>query len=266
MSGYLRDAAGRTYPVRDGLTLGRVSGCDVVLQDGKASRRHAKIVVEAGVVELEDLGSSNGTLLNGKPVTRRVLRGGDEIQIGATVITYVEGEAPRTAPAAAVATPASSPPASSPVAPAATPASTDDNDLFGDDDELFGGDAAPAPAPAASAAPERIPPPPVAPPPVAQPPVAPPLAPPSRVVEFADEVVEVKRRDEPVAKGKPAAPAAPGAVQSQQRILQFSKKDAKQGVLGDDLAQVGGGARWLVYLLVLAVGGGIAYGVITMMR
>jgi predicted component of type VI protein secretion system len=259
VSGYLRDAAGRTCPVRDGLTLGRVSGCDVVLQDGKASRRHAKIVVEAGVVELEDLGSSNGTLLNGKPVTRRVLRGGDEIQIGATVITYVEGEAPRTAPAAAVAAPASSPSAS---APASTPASTADNDLFGDDDDLFGGDAAPAPAPvpAASAAPERVP------PPVAQPPVAPAPAPPSRVVEFADEVVEVKRRDEPVAKGKPAAPAAPGAVQSQQRILQFSKKDAKQGVLGDDLAQVGGGARWLVYLLVLAVGGGIAYGVITMMR
>lgn len=259
MSGYLRDAAGRTYPVRDGLTLGRVAGCDVVLQDGKASRRHAKIVVEAGVVELEDLGSSNGTLLNGKPVTRRVLRGGDEIQIGATVITYVEGEAPRAAAAAPVATPATASPASTPAATPA-PAATDDNDLFGEEDDLFGGDAAPAPAPAASPAPERVPSPP--PPPV----TPPPPAPSPRVVEFADEVVEVKRRDEPAAKGRPAAPAAPGAVQSQQRILQFSKKDAKQGVLGDDLAQVGGGARWLVYLLVLLVGGGIAYGVIAMLR
>ncbi len=262
MSGHLRDGAGRTYPVRDGLVLGRVAGCDVVLADGKASRRHAKVVVEAGVVELEDLGSSNGTLLNGKPVTRRVLRDGDEIQIGATVIVYLASDAPvANAPARPAASPAASPSA----APA--PAAGGGGDLFDDDDDLFGGaPSAPVgkPAPAAAVPPPPVPP--AAPPPLAPPPAAvpPPAAP--RVVEFADEVVEVKRRDEPAAKGKPSAPAAGPTVQSQQRILQFAKKDAKGGVLGDDLAQVGGGAKWLVYLGVLAVGVGIAYGIVVMMR
>lgn len=261
MSGHLRDGAGRTYPVRDGLILGRVAGCDVVLADGKASRRHAKIVVEAGVVELEDLGSSNGTLLNGKPVTRRVLRDRDEIQIGATVIVYLASEAPRTA--AAPVTPA----------PAPAPAPGGGGDLFGDDDDLFGGEPA-APVgkavPVAPVSQPSTPPPapsvPPAPPPPPAAPAASPLPAAPRVVEFADEVVEVKRRDEPAAKAKAVAPPTGPTVQSQQRILQFAKKDGKGGVLGDDLAQVGGGARWLVYLAVLAVGVGVAYGIVVMMR
>jgi hypothetical protein len=60
--------------VHDGFVIGRVAGCDLVIDDTKASRRHARLVVDAGVVEVEDLESSNGTLLNEKPVTRRVLR------------------------------------------------------------------------------------------------------------------------------------------------------------------------------------------------
>ena len=43
------------------------------------------MIVEAGVVEVEDLGSSNGTMLNGKPVDRRMLRDGDRIQFGKDV-------------------------------------------------------------------------------------------------------------------------------------------------------------------------------------
>ena len=84
----------RNLPVRDGFTIGRVAPADLVIDDSKASRRHARIVVDNGVVEIEDLGSSNGTLLNGKPVTRRVLRGGDQLQIGKTVFTFREGEVP----------------------------------------------------------------------------------------------------------------------------------------------------------------------------
>ncbi|HLQ38347.1 MAG TPA: FHA domain-containing protein, partial [Planctomycetota bacterium] len=83
MSGFLVFTDGRRQPVRDGMTLGRVAGNDVVVDDTKASRKHARVIVAGGVVEIEDLGSSNGTQLNGKPVTRRVLRSGDAIQIGA---------------------------------------------------------------------------------------------------------------------------------------------------------------------------------------
>ena len=88
--------------VRDGLVLGRVSACDVVVNDKKASRRHARLISEAGVVEIEDLGSSNGTLLNGNPVDRRMLRDGDRIEIGKTVVVYREGQMPgRPGPTAA---------------------------------------------------------------------------------------------------------------------------------------------------------------------
>ena len=74
----------------DGLVLGRLSSCAVVLADKKASRRHARLIVQGSVVEVENLGSSNGTLLNDKPVKRRMLRNGDVLQIGATRITYRE--------------------------------------------------------------------------------------------------------------------------------------------------------------------------------
>ena len=74
VTGQLQISDGRVVAVRDGLTMGRVAGCDIVIDDTKASRRHARIVVMDGVVEVEDLGSSNGTMLNGKPVQRRVVR------------------------------------------------------------------------------------------------------------------------------------------------------------------------------------------------
>ncbi len=241
-------ADGRTIVVRGELVIGRVAGCDVVLDDTKASRRHARLIVEAGVVEIEDLGSSNGTLLNGKTVTRRVLRPGDEVQIGSHVLFYCEGALP-TASAAGPATPTATP-------AAAPPASTDSDELFGDDD-LFAGAAPaaapppPAPTPAPTPAPPRA--------------AAPSAPPPSRVVEFADEIVEVKKREAPAAKKGPAPAAATEMVQ-QPRILQFNKKDNRGGVLGDDLAQMGGGMKALVYALVLALGVGVAYGLITYLR
>ncbi len=121
VSGYLSLANGKRVAIRDGFVLGRVAGSDLVVEDGKASRRHAKLHVEGGVVEIEDLQSSNGTLLNDKPVTRRVLRDGDRVQIGTTVIVFHDGELPRDASAAPAA----------PTRPAPA-AALDDNDLFGD--------------------------------------------------------------------------------------------------------------------------------------
>ena len=100
MSGYLELADGAVVPVRDGLVLGRVAACDVVVADSKASRRHARLIAEAGVVEIEDMGSSNGTLLNGKPVDRRMLRDGDRVEIGQTVIVFREGALPGRSAAA----------------------------------------------------------------------------------------------------------------------------------------------------------------------
>ena len=240
MSGYLTLADGSHRPLHDGFTIGRVAGCDLVIDDGKASRRHARLVVAGGVVEIEDLGSSNGTLLNDKPVQKRMLHDGDEVKIGKTVLVFHEGTPPGAAPAAAKGGGAAAA-------------------VFADDDDLLGGDA-PAAPPVSS-------PPPVAPPPVRPspmpvaatpppPPPAPPAAPPKAVVEFADEVVEV-RRAEPTAPKAAAGKDATAAVRSAGRVLQFHKKDGSGGVLGDDLGQVGGSTKVLLYVGVLVLCAGL---------
>ncbi|MFN9306129.1 MAG: FHA domain-containing protein [Planctomycetota bacterium] len=268
MSGYLTTLAGKHVPLRNGFVIGRVAGCDLVIDDSKASRRHARIVVEAGVAEVEDLDSSNGTRLNDKPVTRRVLRDGDRIQIGATVLVYREGEAPGAAAATGAPTPAraafedddllgdaaptTAPPPPPKPAAAPPPATAAPASPFADDDDdLLGG----APRAAAAPPPSR-PTPPVPPaPPAAKPPAA---KPPASVVEFADEVVEV-RKPAAAPAAKPAAAAQPGAAPSTSgRILQFHKQ-AGGGVLGDDLGQVGGGMRALCVLGALALGAGIVW-------
>ncbi len=258
MSGYLELADGEVIAVRDGLLLGRVASCDVVIADTKASRRHARVIVESGVVEIEDMGSSNGTLLNGKPVERRMLRDGDRVEIGKTVVTYREGALPgRSRPAAAAA----------PVR----------DDLFDDDDLL--GDGAPADDVAVRAAPAATP---AAPGPGVGADdgdddelltTSPALA--GDFVEFEDEVVEVAkapppRREEPLvqarAPSRGQAKATDDVQPSSGRILQYSKKAGGSGVLGDDLGQMSGGKRALLVLLVVAFGGGIVYAVMTALR
>ncbi len=90
MSGYLVLPDGHRVPIADGLIIGRDKTSNVRIRDPKASREHARVIVEASVVEIEDLGSSNGTRLNGKTIRRRILRPGDVIQIGTTLIAYSE--------------------------------------------------------------------------------------------------------------------------------------------------------------------------------
>jgi pSer/pThr/pTyr-binding forkhead associated (FHA) protein len=62
--------------------------CDVVLRDKGASRRHAQIRTRDGVATITDLGSTNGTKLNGHVVQTRELSDGDRITIGATVLEF----------------------------------------------------------------------------------------------------------------------------------------------------------------------------------
>ena len=300
MSGYLELPDGARIVVRDGLVLGRVAACDVVVDDSKASRRHARLIAEAGVVEIEDMKSSNGTLLNGKPVDRRMIRDGDEVRIGKTVIIYREGPLPGGNPGTSssggpassaifdddddlfggddvsstpsVAEPVAQNPRMEPAAqvkPAApsgpTSSKANDDDLLGDDllgDDLLGGDS-----PSSS---------------------APPSSPPQRsanVVEFEDEVVEMQhapapsrdpdplievrkpeRSDASSAKTAPRRDASDEVVGKSQRVLQFSKKASGQSPLGDDLAQMSGGMRLLVVFAAIVIGGGIIYGITTAMQ
>jgi hypothetical protein len=70
------------------LTIGRLPECDVVIDDRGASRRHAQVRVAGGEATLTDLGSTNGTLLNGQQVQARQLADGDRITIGSTLIEF----------------------------------------------------------------------------------------------------------------------------------------------------------------------------------
>jgi len=73
----------------DGATMGRSRQCDIVLDDPNVSRSHAEVRPRGGSWVLADLGSTNGSRLNGRRVDGpEVLRRGDEIQLGATRLTF----------------------------------------------------------------------------------------------------------------------------------------------------------------------------------
>lgn len=62
--------------------IGRAAECDIVLSGAAVSREHARIWWENGRCLVQDLGSTNGTRVNGKPITQAELAPGDEIQVG----------------------------------------------------------------------------------------------------------------------------------------------------------------------------------------
>jgi S1-C subfamily serine protease len=84
--------AGRFVEVDRPLVLGRVSGSDVVIRDARASRRHAELKPEDGALRLRDLGSANGTLVDGQPAREVALHGGEEIRIGRVRIAVLAEE------------------------------------------------------------------------------------------------------------------------------------------------------------------------------
>jgi hypothetical protein len=72
-----------------GATIGRGRQSDVVLSDPNVSRQHAEIRPRGGSWVITDLGSTNGSQLNGRRIDgSEVLRSGDEIELGASVLTF----------------------------------------------------------------------------------------------------------------------------------------------------------------------------------
>jgi hypothetical protein len=77
-----------------GLTIGRSADNDLVLPDGRVSRHHARIVGRRGTLVYADLGSTNGSRVNGVAVGELVLGIGDRIEVGDTIIVVeVAGDA-----------------------------------------------------------------------------------------------------------------------------------------------------------------------------
>jgi pSer/pThr/pTyr-binding forkhead associated (FHA) protein len=81
--------AGSAYDLSQGALLGRGDMADIRLEDTFASSRHARLVPQGEVMVLEDLGSTNGTYLNGEPLRGpQPLHAGDSIRIGDSEFTF----------------------------------------------------------------------------------------------------------------------------------------------------------------------------------
>ena len=85
----MEDGGVRAVPIdKELLTIGRLAECDIVVHDSGASRHHAQIRTADGVSTLTDLGSTNGTKVNGRDVQSATLADGDRITVGGTQIEY----------------------------------------------------------------------------------------------------------------------------------------------------------------------------------
>jgi len=78
----------RTIAIGRRIRIGRQADNDLVVTDPGVSRHHAEVTSERGTCTLRDLGSTNGTLVNGTRVGEHVLRDGDRIQVGSSVVEF----------------------------------------------------------------------------------------------------------------------------------------------------------------------------------
>ena len=86
---------GQVFALTEEVTVGRGGGCGVALNDRMVSQLHARIFRSNGQLFVEDLGSTNGTLLNGQKVSASLpsaIRKGDRLQVGKTVLEVTSGK------------------------------------------------------------------------------------------------------------------------------------------------------------------------------
>ena len=96
------DVDGERYPLMGAITiLGRDDSADIILDDPGISRRHSELRVTTDgphfVTTIRDLGSTNGTFVNGERITSEHLEDGDRVTVGRTSITFRGG--PEVTPA-----------------------------------------------------------------------------------------------------------------------------------------------------------------------
>lgn len=77
--------ANRVFPLKGVTVIGRAADCDISLAAAHLSRRHAQLQIVDGALYVKDLGSANGTFLNGKQVSEARVKRGDELRFDALV-------------------------------------------------------------------------------------------------------------------------------------------------------------------------------------
>ncbi len=88
--------ANQLFPVTDRLVIGRGGAVEILIEDESVSRRHAEVTKSGDGYVVRDLGSANGTLLNGEPLTgeKVALQPGDVLQVGVVELVLEQEEAP----------------------------------------------------------------------------------------------------------------------------------------------------------------------------
>lgn len=95
-----KNAPAKRYEVKGVTVVGRDKSCEIMIDDKKASRQHARVFLTGNQFFVEDLASRNGTIVNGGKLQGRVpIHGGDEIRIGDHYLLFEDErpEAPRPA-------------------------------------------------------------------------------------------------------------------------------------------------------------------------
>lgn len=85
LEGHLR---GTSFPLGPNAVIGRALGCDIQLVHDGISRRHCEIAIHEDGATVEDLGSTNGTILNGERITTAPLYHGDKLEVGPIVFQF----------------------------------------------------------------------------------------------------------------------------------------------------------------------------------
>lgn len=81
---------GQEYPLKNGdNSMGRDAGCDIIFQVDGVSKKHLTVTVTDDVVYVQDMGSANGTFLNGKIIKRATVKGGDKIGLPNAILQLV---------------------------------------------------------------------------------------------------------------------------------------------------------------------------------
>jgi pSer/pThr/pTyr-binding forkhead associated (FHA) protein len=91
----------KEYALGTGVTIGRLPDNAVIIDNPAVSGHHARVYLEGNQVVLEDLHSTNGTFVNGRPIVRQLLQHGDEVLVGKHQLVFdrTASEAPLVATA-----------------------------------------------------------------------------------------------------------------------------------------------------------------------